>query len=51
LADDEGSQEVDLRLLTQIADLKELGDLSEEEYRSIKGRLVNRIDDSMSAQG
>jgi hypothetical protein len=51
LADDEGSQAVDHRLLTQIADLKEQGDLSEEEYRSIKGRLVNRIDDSMSAQG
>lgn len=49
LADDEGSQAEDHRLLTQIADLKEQGDLSEEEYRSIKGRLVERIDDSTSA--
>jgi hypothetical protein len=49
LADDEGSATRDHRLLTQIADLKEQGDLTEEEYRSIKGRLVERIDDSMSA--
>lgn len=49
LADDEGSHAEDHRLLTQIADLKEQGDLSEEEYRSIKGRLVERIDDSTSA--
>lgn len=49
LADDEGSATGDHRLLSQIADLKEQGDLTEEEYRSIKGRLVERIDDSMSA--
>lgn len=49
LADDEGSATGDHRLLTQIADLKEQGDLTEEEYRSIKGRLVERIDDSISA--
>lgn len=49
LADDEGSATVDQRLLSQIADLKQQGDLTEEEYRSIKGRLVERIDDSMSA--
>jgi hypothetical protein len=49
LADDEGSQAVDQRLLSQIADLKEQGDLTDEEYRSIKGRLVERIDDSTSA--
>ena len=51
LADDEGSATEDHRLLTQIADLKEQGDLTDEEYRSIKGRLVERIDDSLSAQG
>lgn len=51
LADDEGSSAEDHRLLTQIADLKEQGDLTEEEYRSIKGRLVERIDDSTSAGG
>ena len=49
LADDEGSATGDQRLLSQIADLKQQGDLTEEEYRSIKGRLVERIDDSMSA--
>ncbi len=49
LADDEGSATGDHRLLSQIADLKQQGDLTEEEYRSIKGRLVERIDDSMSA--
>lgn len=49
LADDEGSATGDQRLLTQIADLKQQGDLTEEEYRSIKGRLVERIDDSISA--
>ncbi len=51
LADDEDSATEDHRLLSQIADLKEQGDLTEEEYRSIKGRLVERIDDSMSAHG
>lgn len=51
LADDEDSATEAHRLLSQIADLKEQGDLTEEEYRSIKGRLVERIDDSMSAQG
>lgn len=51
LADDEGSSTEDHRLLSQIADLKEQGDLTEEEFRSIKGRLVKRIDDSLSVQG
>ena len=49
LADDEGSATEDHRLLSQIADLKEQGDLTEEEYRSIKGRLAKRIDDALSA--
>ena len=51
LADDEGSATGDHRLLSQIADLKEQGDLTEEEYRSIKGRLAKRIDDALSAPG
>ncbi len=51
LADDEGSQAGDHRLLSQLADLHEQGDLTEEEYRSIKGRLVECIDDSMPAKG
>ena len=50
-ADDEGSATEDHRLLSQIGDLREQGDLTEEEYRSIKGRLVVRLDDSMSANG
>ncbi len=51
LADDEGSQAGDHRLLSQIADLREQGDLTDEEYRSIKGRLVKRLDDTVSANG
>jgi hypothetical protein len=51
LADDEGSATEDHRLLSQIADLKQQGDLTEEEYRSIKGRLAKRIDDALSAPG
>jgi len=33
----------DRDMLTAIRDLKREGDLSDEEYRSIKGRLVGRI--------
>lgn len=49
LADDEGSPTEDHQLLTQIGDLRDQGDLTEEEYRSIKGRLVVRLEDTMSA--
>lgn len=49
LADDEGSTTEDHQLLSQINDLRDQGDLTEEEYRSIKGRLVVRLDDNMSA--
>lgn len=48
-ADGEGSATEDHQLLSQIGDLRDQGDLSEEEYRSIKGRLVVRLDDTMSA--
>ncbi len=50
-ADDADSATESHRLLTQIGDLKEQGDLTEEEYRSIKGRLVERIDDTHSTTG
>ena len=35
-------------LLTQFRELRQEGDLSEEEYRSIKGRLVDRLSDEES---
>jgi hypothetical protein len=37
---------IDYQMLTQLGDLHREGALSEEEYRSIKGRLIKRIDDS-----
>lgn len=37
-------------LLTGISDLHREGDLSEEEYRSIKGRLVSRLGERPPAQ-
>lgn len=49
LADDEGSATENHQLLTQIGDLRDQGDLTDEEYRSIKGRLVVRLEDTMSA--
>ncbi|MCA9067721.1 MAG: hypothetical protein KDA84_02280 [Planctomycetaceae bacterium] len=49
LADDEGSTTEDHQLLSQIGDLRDQGDLSEEEYRSIKGRLVVHLNETMSA--
>ena len=42
-ADDHG-------MLMQISELRRQGDLSEEEYRSIKGRLVQRIDATTRTQ-
>lgn len=38
----------DHQMLTQLGELRRNGDLSEEEYRSIKGRLVERLDGSPS---
>lgn len=38
------------RMLTQFGDLHRQGALSDEEYRSIKGRLVERIDDGTRRQ-
>ena len=36
-------------MLTQIRELRREGELTDEEYRSIKGRLVERLDGSSSA--
>ena len=36
----------DNEMLSQLRDLHQQGDLSDEEYRSIKGRLVQRMNDS-----
>jgi len=38
--------ETDRRMLTAISDLHRKGDLSQEEYRSIKSQLVERLQDS-----
>jgi len=35
------------QMLLHVRELRREGDLSEDEYRSIKGRLAKRIDDSM----
>ncbi|MCA9027885.1 MAG: hypothetical protein KDA86_21935 [Planctomycetaceae bacterium] len=45
--EDEDSTADDHRLLTQITDLHREGDLTEEEYRSIKGRLVQKLDEQL----
>jgi hypothetical protein len=41
---------VDHGMLMQISELRRRGDLSEEEYRSIKGRLVERIEETSRSQ-
>ncbi len=48
--DNEDPAVVDHQMLTQMVDLHREGDLSDEEYRSIKGRLIERIDDSMRSK-
>ena len=37
--------EADRQMLTAVAELKSRGELSSEEFRSIKGRLVERLSD------
>ena len=44
--EDEDPAAQDHEMLVQFRDLHRQGDLSEEEFRSIKGRLIDRIDDS-----
>jgi hypothetical protein len=45
--DSEDPAGIDHAMLSQIGDLHREGGLSDEEYRSIKGRLVERIDESL----
>ncbi|MGH7127621.1 MAG: hypothetical protein ACREJB_06990 [Planctomycetaceae bacterium] len=42
---------LDQAMLSQIGELHRQGDLSDEEYRSIKGRLVQRLDASLRERG
>lgn len=46
--EDEDSTAVDHELLSQITDLHREGDLTADEYRSIKGRLVQKLDEHLS---
>ena len=41
--EDSDPAEVDRQMLTAINDLRRKGDLSQEEFRSIKGQLVDRL--------
>jgi len=45
--DNEDVAEAEHQMLMQIRDLRREGDLSEEEFRSIKGRLIERIDEAV----
>ena len=47
--DDDDPAATDRSMLLGLGDLHRGGDLSDEEYRSIKKRLVKRIESSMSA--
>ena len=49
--DGEDPAATDHLLLSQMTELKREGGLSDEEYRSIKGRLVNRIDTATRGAG
>jgi hypothetical protein len=46
MRDDEDATATEQLMLTEIGDLHRGGDLTEEEYRSIKGRLLERLDSS-----
>jgi hypothetical protein len=43
VTDDIDPAEIDRQMLTAVNELHSQGELSEEEYRSIKGRLVTRL--------
>lgn len=51
-AEDIDRAELDRQMLTAVSDLRSQGELTQEEYRSIKGRLVERLasDDSSKAK-
>ncbi len=46
LQDDAGPEANTHQMLTQFGDLHRQGDLSEEEYRSIKSQLIEKLEDS-----
>ena len=46
MRDGEDTAAAEQMMLTEISELHRGGDLSEEEYRSIKGRLLERLEDS-----
>lgn len=46
MRDDEDTAAAEQMMLTEIGELHRGGDLSEEEYRSIKGRLLERLKES-----
>lgn len=45
------STAVERQMLLQMGELRRGGDLSDEEYRSIKGRLIQRLDDPARRSG
>lgn len=45
MRDDEDNAAAEQMMLTQYTEMHRDGDLSEEEYRSIKGRLLERLGD------
>jgi hypothetical protein len=49
--DREDSAEDAQQMLLQLGELRREGGLSQEEYRSIKGRLTQRLDDSARRSG
>lgn len=48
--DDEDPAAAEHQMLSHLADLRREGNLSEEEYRSIKGRLARKIEGSVRPQ-
>jgi len=42
LSEDDDPAIIDHQMLSEIAELQRTGDLTEEEYRSIKGRITSR---------
>ena len=49
MRDDADNAAAEQMMLTEISELHRGGDLSEEEYRSIKGRLLERLEDSIGS--
>lgn len=51
VTDDIDPAEIDRQMLTAVRDLHSQGELSPDEYRSIKGRLVERMSDQLPPAG